>query len=117
MIMCEAFNDVTDADAFTYSEEDDPMRGFHEVASSPNSISGHIVVPNFGAGTANTEFDVLTGMQTNLISATSNSAMRSFHHSVPSMATLLGDQGFEPLFPSRQQLVLQSRFGAELSGH
>ena len=83
MIMCEAFNDITDADAFTYSEEDDPMRGFYEVASSPNSVSGHIVVPNFGAGTANTEFDVLTGMQTNLISATSNSAMRSFHHSVP----------------------------------
>ena len=62
MIMCEAFNDVTDADAFTYSEEDDPMHGFYEVASSPNSINGHIVVPNFGAGTANTEFDVLTGM-------------------------------------------------------
>ena len=98
MIMCEAFNDVTDADAFTYSEEDDPMRGFYEVASSPNSINGHIVVPNFGAGTANTEFDVLTGMQTNLISATSNSAMRSFHHSVPSMATLLGDQGYSSLY-------------------
>lgn len=98
MIMCEAFNDVTDADAFTYSEEDDPMHGFYEVASSPNSINGHIVVPNFGAGTANTEFDVLTGMQTNLISATSNSAMRSFHHSVPSMATLLGDQGYSSLY-------------------
>lgn len=98
MIMCEAFNDITDADAFTYSEEDDPMRGFYEVASSPNSVSGHIVVPNFGAGTANTEFDVLTGMQTNLISATSNSAMRSFHHSVPSMATLLGDEGYDSLY-------------------
>ncbi len=98
MIMCEAFNDVTDADAFTYSEEDDPMRGFYEVAASPNSISGHIVVPNFGAGTANTEFDVLTGMQTNLISTTSNSAMRSFHRSIPSMATLLSDEGYNSLY-------------------
>ncbi len=98
MIMCEAFNDVTDADAFTYSDEDDPMRGFYEVTKSPNSISGHIVVPNFGAGTANTEFDVLTGMQTNLISATSNSAMRSFHHSVPSMATLLSGEGYDSLY-------------------
>lgn len=98
MIMCEAFNDVTDADAFTYSEEDDPMRGYHEVASSPNCVSGHIVVPNFGAGTANTEFDVLTGMQTNLISTTSNSAMRSFHRDVPSMATLLGDLGYSSLY-------------------
>ncbi len=98
MIMCEAFNDITDADAFTYSEEDDPMRGFYEVAQSPNSISGHIVVPNFGAGTANTEFDVLTGMQTNLISATSNSALRSFHHSVPSMATLLDGEGYDSLY-------------------
>ena len=89
MIMCEAFNDVTDADAFTYSEEDDPMHGFYEVASSPNSINGHIVVPNFGAGTANTEFDVLTGMQTNL---NGNASWRP--------------RIFEPLFPSRQQLVL-----------
>ncbi len=98
MVMCEAFNDITDAEAFTYSDEDDPMRGFYEVAQSPNSISGHIVVPNFGAGTANTEFDVLTGMQTNLISATSNSALRSFHHSVPSMATLLSGEGYDSLY-------------------
>jgi hypothetical protein len=30
-------------------------------------ISGHVVVPGFAGGTANTEFDVLTGMQTNAL--------------------------------------------------
>lgn len=98
MIMCEAFNDITDADAFAYSEEDDPMRGYYEVADDENSVSGHIVVPNFGAGTANTEFDVLTGMQTNLISDASTSAMRSFHRDVPSMASLLGELGYNSLY-------------------
>lgn len=98
MIMCEAFNDITEDDAFSYSAEDDPLRAYHEVLSSPNCVSGHIVVPNFGAGTANTEFDVLTGMQTNLISSTSNSAMRSFHRDVPSMATVLGELGYSSLY-------------------
>lgn len=98
MVMCEAFNDVTDADAFTYSEQDDPMRGFYDVASSPNCVSGHIVVPNFGAGTANTEFDVITGMQTNLISKASNSALRSIHRDIPSMVSLLDDMGYNSLY-------------------
>lgn len=97
-IMCEAFTDLNSNEVFTYSEDEHPLRGYYEVINSDNCISGHLVVPNFGAGTANTEFDVISGMQTNMISRTSNSALRSFHKSTPSMAHVLTDNGYDTLF-------------------
>lgn len=98
MIMCEAFSDLFENEAFTYSEEEHPLRAYREVCASPNAVTGRIVVPNFGAGTANTEFDVLTGMQTNLINRTSNSAMRSFFKDIPSIATALKDCGYDTMY-------------------
>ncbi len=97
-IMCEAFSDLNSNEVFTYSEEEHPLYGYYKVIDSANCISGHIVVPNFGAGTANTEFDVISGMQTNLISQTSNSALRSFHKNTCSTAHLLGSLGYDTLF-------------------
>lgn len=98
MIMCEAFSDLTDSDAFAYTEDNDPLRCYKLVRDGENCINGSIVVPNFGAGTANTEFDVLTGMQTNLISRTSNSALRSFHKDISSVARVLGDEGYDSFY-------------------
>ena len=98
MVMCEAFNDITANDAFTYSYEDNPLYGYWCVADSPNAVSGHIVVPNFGAGTANTEFDVLTGMQTNLISSSSCSALRTFHHDIQSLASIYNQADYNSLY-------------------
>ncbi|MDO4567233.1 MAG: LTA synthase family protein, partial [Oscillospiraceae bacterium] len=93
VVMCEAFTDLTENEAFTYSYEENPLYSYWQVKNSPNCVSGHIVTPNFGAGTANTEFDVLTGMQTNLISEGNPSALRSFHKSIPSMATVTESAG------------------------
>ena len=98
MIMCEAFTDLNAESVFTYTEEENPLYSYWQVKNSPNCIDGSIVVPNFGAGTANTEFDVLTGMQTNLISRTSNSAMRSFHGDIPSIATVFADAGYSTFY-------------------
>lgn len=98
MIMCEAFSDLNDNPAFDYTEEESPLHYYHLVRDSGNCISGGIVVPNFGAGTANTEFDVLTGMQTNLISDTSNSALRSFHKDIPSAAQVLKKNGYDTFY-------------------
>ena len=98
MIMCEAFTDLTADKAFTYSEDEQPLKSYYAVRDSANCIDGRIVVPNFGAGTANTEFDVLTGMQTNLISDTSNSALRTFHRPIHSMATAFSSQGYDTFY-------------------
>lgn len=77
--MCESYSDLSDEDVFQYAEEDNPMYGFHRLAASDRARSGHIVVSNYGAGTANTEFDVLTGIQTNMVSPNNVSSFRVLH--------------------------------------
>ena len=98
MIMCEAFTDLTADEAFSYSPEEQPLKNYFAVRDSENCISGRIVVPNFGAGTANTEFDVISGMQTNMISDTSNSALRTFHKNIPTVATALSSCGYDTFY-------------------
>ena len=63
VVMSESFTRLSDNPAFSF--DCDPLRGFHEVAA--RGVSGDIIVPNFGGGTANTEFDVLTGFATQFI--------------------------------------------------
>ena len=84
-VMCEAYTDLSDEDVFLYSEEENPTHGFHVLAASGRAKSGHIVVSNFGAGTANTEFDVLTGIQTNMVSPGNTSSFRVIRKAVNAM--------------------------------
>lgn len=58
MIMCEAFSDLSQSDAVDFTGYVDPLA--HYKALSETGISGHIVVPGRGGGTADTEADVLT---------------------------------------------------------
>lgn len=97
-LMCESYSDLSDADVFAYTEEDNPMHGFHVLADSPRARSGHIAVSNFGAGTANTEFDVLTGIQTNMISTTNVSAFRVVHKAVNALPWDYQQAGYSTLF-------------------
>ena len=92
-VQCEAYSDLYDNPVFTYAPEDNPMYLFHRVAESPRALSGRIVVSNFGAGTANTEFDVLTGMQTNMLNSTPTSALRVVHKNVSTLARTFRRQG------------------------
>lgn len=57
-IQLESYFDVDEAEFFTTSE--DPCPNLHEMYK--NYSSGYFKVPSVGAGTANTEFEVLTGM-------------------------------------------------------
>ena len=93
-VMNEAFSDITDAAAFTYAEDEDPLPNLHALRQDPNCVSGHIVVPGFAAGTANTEFDVLTGIQTNALSATTTSAMRVVNRDLDSLFRVYGARGY-----------------------
>ena len=98
MVMNEAFSDLTDDDAFTYSPEEDPLTNLHAVRQSAHVLSGHIVVPGFAGGTANTEFDVLTGMQTNTLSATTTSAFRAVNRNLDSVLRVFRNDGYETSF-------------------
>jgi len=94
MVMNEAFADVTDYEAFAYPAETDPLPNYHALQADPHAVTGHVVVPGFAAGTANTEFDVMTGIQTNALSATTTSAMRVVNRDLDSLFRLYGEAGY-----------------------
>ena len=98
MVMDEAFSDLTDQSMFTWTAETDPLPNLHALQNDPHTISGHIVVPGFAGGTANTEFDVLTGMQTNALSDTTTSAMRVVNRNLDSLFRVFGADGYRTSF-------------------
>ena len=57
-VLLESFADPSDVNFLNMSE--DPIPNFHNLEA--NYSSGYLTVPVVGAGTANTEFEVLTGM-------------------------------------------------------
>ena len=98
MIMCEAFTDLPNEDVFGYSQEDNPISFFNEVTAREDTVSGHMIVSNTGAGTANTEFDVLTGMMTNKLGEGTTSAFRVVRRNLDSVPRLLAEAGYENFF-------------------
>lgn len=98
MIQNEAFSDLTDNKAFTYSKKDDPLKNLHAVQKSAHCVSGHVVVPGFAGGTANTEFDIVTGMQTNALSATTTSAFRVVNRNLDSLFRVFDTDGYTTTF-------------------
>lgn len=97
-IMSEAFCDITDDDAFAWTEDNDPLKNFHALEQSENAISGRLIVPNYGGGTANTEFDVLTGMQTAMLSDAGVSSFRVLHKNVDSVFRVADRNGWQTAF-------------------
>lgn len=57
-IQLESFFDPTHVEGLEFSE--DPVPTFRSLVE--NYSSGYLSVPSFGAGTANTEFEIITGM-------------------------------------------------------
>ena len=98
MVMNEAFSDITDFDAFTYSEENDPLKNLHDIQADPNCLSGHVVVPGFAGGTAATEFDVLTGIQGATLSPGTISPFRAVNRNLDSLFRVFGSDGYQTSF-------------------
>ena len=61
-VMNESFSDIAMSPALNFDGHNDPMKNFKAIQKE--SISGYIVVPGIGGATADTEFDVLTGLNT-----------------------------------------------------
>ncbi len=94
-VMGEAFTDLSEEAAFAYSQEENPTYLYRLLADSDQAISGHMVVSGFGAGTANTEFDVLTGMLTTMLSEKTSSSFRVVHRDIDSLARVYGEMGYQ----------------------
>ncbi len=94
LVMDEAFFDLTDADVFTYGPEDDPLPNLHALRQDPHAVAGRMVVPGLCGGTANTEFDVLTGIQSIALSPTTTSSFRVVHRDLDSLFRVFNSDGY-----------------------
>ena len=88
MVMNEAFSDISDYSIFHW--EEDPLPTLHALQTDPHAITGRMAAPSFAGGTANTEFDVMTGMQTNALSKTTTSSMRVVNRNQDSLFRVFG---------------------------
>lgn len=98
MVMNEAFSDLTDDPVFQYPSGEDPLPNLNALKSDGHAIIGHVVIPGFAGGTANTEFDVTTGMQTNALSSTTTSAFRAFNQNLDSLFRVFDGDGYHTSF-------------------
>ncbi|WP_258000453.1 sulfatase-like hydrolase/transferase [Bacillus sp. Marseille-P3661] len=89
MIMNEAFWDPTLLQAVNFSK--DPM------PTVRSNQSGWLLSPQFGGGTANIEFEALTGLSVSFLPTGSIAYQQFVSRPVPSMASLLRDQGYNPV--------------------
>lgn len=95
MIMSEAFTDLPDEAGII---GDDPLSFFHSLEQDPHAITGRVVVPNFGGGTANTEFDVLTGMQTQSLGSATTTAFTAVNRNLDSLFRVYNAAGYRTSF-------------------
>ncbi|MCL2572430.1 MAG: sulfatase-like hydrolase/transferase [Defluviitaleaceae bacterium] len=109
VVMSESFSRLSDSPVLSF--QSDPLSDFHTLAAREGSIVGDIIVPNFGGGTANTEFDVLTGMFTQFIRE-SPSSFWFIRQPMESVVSVFADRGYHtvamhpgaPWFYNRQNV-------------
>ncbi len=122
-VMNEAFSDILNEDVFVFPEGENPMEVYNTMAEGENAWAGHIVVPYFAGGTADTEFDVASGMQTNLLNpaAPSLTAFRTVNRDLDSIFRIFGADGYTSCFMHPGQSWFYNRenvydwFGADES--
>ena len=122
-VMNEAFSDILNEDVFVFPEGENPMEVYNTLAEGENAWAGHIVVPYFAGGTADTEFDVASGMQTNLLNpaAPSLTAFRTVNRDLDSIFRVFGADGYTSCFMHPGQSWFNNRenvddwFGADES--
>jgi len=97
MIMGEAFSDISLLPYFDFSDfGGQPLSNW--VALRDESIQGHIFVPSHGGGTADTEFDVFTGLNTRQFRGGIPFSFRMINDDFESIATILNSLGYRSEF-------------------
>ncbi|MCL1844661.1 MAG: LTA synthase family protein, partial [Defluviitaleaceae bacterium] len=95
MIMGEAFSELSNLPHFDFTDFDDPLENWNKI--TPEGIHGEVVVSVLGGGTAQTEFDVLTGLNARHFPG-APFAFRMLTDEFPSMASLLNELGYHSEF-------------------
>lgn len=94
MIMGEAYSDLSENDHISFDGYTDPMANFKALCAKENAVSGHIAVANFGGGTSNTEYDVLTGLPTRFLD-TALPSYNFIHHEIDALPYRLSQIGYD----------------------
>ncbi|MFD0695586.1 sulfatase-like hydrolase/transferase [Paenibacillus sp. GCM10027628] len=92
-IMSEAFWDPTLLPNVSFSE--DPLPTIHRLQKE--SSSGYLLSPQFGGGTSNVEFEVLTGNSMSFLPGGSIPYQQYVNKPVPSLASYFADQGYKSM--------------------
>lgn len=92
-IMSEAFWDPTLLTNVSFSA--DPLPTIHQLQKE--HPSGFMLSPQFGGGTSNVEFEVLTGFSMSLLPAGSVPYLQYVERPIPSLASYFEDQGYRSL--------------------
>jgi len=95
MIMGEAFSDLSLSPHFNFDGFTDPLENWQELRN--DAIHGEIVVSVLGGGTAQTEFDVLTGLNSRHFAGVPF-AFRMINSEFESMASILNSIGYRSEF-------------------
>lgn len=93
-IMSEAFSDLS-----VYGELDtntDVLAGYHSL-SGDNVIKGHTIVPVFGSGTCNSEYEFLTGNSTAMLRQGSYPLTQFVNDTSPSLVWNMKTLGYDTL--------------------
>lgn len=92
-IMNEAFWDPTLLPNVTFSE--DPIPTVHRLQKE--SAAGYLLSPQFGGGTSNVEYEVLTGQSMSFLPAGSVPYQQYISKPVPSLAGYFEEQGYKSM--------------------
>ncbi len=90
-IMNETLTDLKSLGEFSTNREVMPFIS----SLQENTVKGNLYVPVIGAGTSNTEFEFLTGHSTAFLPSGSNAYTLYVKEEMPTLATLLQQQGYE----------------------
>lgn len=94
MIMGESFSDISQSDAFNFTGFRNPLETYVQMCQE--GISGRLVAPSRGGGTADTEFDVLTGSASRFL-RDAPYAYRFLVRPTESLASVLAQVGYESI--------------------
>lgn len=90
IIMSEAFWDPTIIKGISFSK--DPLPNFHRIQQV--STSGFMISPQFGGGTSNVEFEVLTGLSMDFLPSGSNAYQQYINTEIPSLASIYREKDY-----------------------
>jgi len=121
MVLSEAFSELAMSPHIDFEGFPDPMQHYRAIIEEVGTISGYIIVPHIGGGTADTEFDILTGINTRQFREVPY-AFTMVTRSFPGVVSTLNREGYRSLamhpgmgwFYNRQNVYLYLGFEAFL---